>query len=345
MSAEPPVLTPAMQLQQMQQQAPGEDIDVAVLQYAQWLSEIKQRATASQHQQSGEIGALKEGLTTHSVQLADFKRHCTSVQQQLLTQVTELREKLSDCFAEIATLARQKAEVDMRAQQELQTFREVLTSKTRELEAVRRQHAEHVSTLQAQLSQCAAKLTAAENELALLRRSTGQQHDTALAKFNEVDRGMEVLHSSLAQNRKQLEEVKSTAKEERDWVHQALGNLQQEVTDYKKESVAHNAKTSAQVYVLEEATRVGAEKRSKMEGQLEGLNKVALETANEVTLLKIHEGGDYASSRPLDSESSYTGTQSDVTRRTSEMTSSQLGHTQPRLSAYPPGGPRASVGR
>merc|ERR1719169_319886 len=94
----------------------GEDIDVAVLQYAQWLSEIK------------------EGMTTNSLQLADFKRHCTSVQQQLLTQVTELREKLSDCFAEIATLARQKAEVDLRAQQELQTFREVLTTKTRELD-------------------------------------------------------------------------------------------------------------------------------------------------------------------------------------------------------------------
>merc|ERR1719163_1369689 len=57
----------------------GEEIDVAVLQYAQWLSEIKHRATSSQQQQSGEIGMLKEGLTTHQVQMADFKRHCTSV--------------------------------------------------------------------------------------------------------------------------------------------------------------------------------------------------------------------------------------------------------------------------
>jgi len=286
----------------------GEDIDVAVLQYAQWLSEIKQRATASQNQQSSEIAQLKEGMTTNSLQLADFKRHCTSVQQQLLTQVTELREKLSDCFAEIATLARQKAEVDMRAQQELQTFREVLTTKTRELDAVRRQHAEHVSTLQAQLSQCAAKLQAAETELTLLRRSTGQQHDTALAKFNEVDRSTEVLHSSIAANRKAIEEVKGQSKTEREWVHQALSNLQQEVGDYRKEGAATQAKTAAQVYVLEEATKVNAEKRQRMEGQLEGLNKLSLDTANEVTLIKAREED------AAESGSSYTATQSDITQ-------------------------------
>merc|ERR1719387_2800496 len=228
-------------------------------------------------------------MTTNSLQLADFKRHCTSVQQQLLTQVTELREKLSDCFAEIATLARQKAEVDMRAQQELQAFREVLTSKNRELEAVRKANAEHVSTLQAQLSQCAAKLTAAENEMAILRRSTNSQHDTALAKFNEVDRAMEVFHSSVAQNRRTIDEVKAANKEEREWVHQALGNLQSEVEDYKKEHMASATKVAAQVYVLEEASKMNAEKRSKMEGILEGVQQVTMATQNNVNLMQMQQ--------------------------------------------------------
>jgi flagellar biosynthesis regulator FlaF len=283
------------------------EIDVAVLQYAQWLSEIKIRSTSAQHQQNSDIALLKETMTTHGNGLAEFKRHTSAVQQQLLAQVAELREKLSDCFAEIATLARQKAEVDMRAQQELQAFREVLTSKNRELEAIRKANAEHVSTLQAQLSQCAAKLTAAENEMAILRRSSAQQHDSTLAKFNEVDRSMEVFHSSMAQNRKIVDEVKAANREEREWVHQALDNLQSEVEDYKKEHMAQSTKVAAQVYVLEEASKINADKRAKMEGILDGVQQVSMATQNNVNLLQIQQEASYMPGTGRSGSQSYTG--------------------------------------
>merc|ERR1719174_1613151 len=93
---------------------------------------------------------------------------------------------------------------------------------------------------------------------------------------------MEVFHSSVAQNRRAIDEVKAANKEEREWVHLALGNLQSEVEDYKKEHMATSTKVSAQVYVLEEASKINAEKPSKMEGILEGVQQVTAATQNNV---------------------------------------------------------------
>lgn len=317
-----------------------EEIDPAVLQYAQWLADMKQKASAAQHSQQSDIVGLSEGLTTTTSALKEFKRSQTSLTQQLLQQVTELREKLSDCFAEIAALARQKAEVDLRAQQELGHFREVLDTKDRELEQLRRQQAEQMSTIQAQLTHATSKLSQQEHLIDDLRRSVHTGQEATVAKLGDVDRAIELFHKSLEQSRQDLLDFTRDATEERSWVREKFGLLEDQYGDYMKQATVVANKTQAQVYVLEEATRVNTEKRQQCEGQLNGVSRELVEHQNQLALLRLHDGSRTLSRTDSYSESGTESSASTVRRTASSATASSMGGA--RVPA-PAGGPWAAA--
>merc|ERR1719233_572298 len=93
-------------------------IDVTVLAFAQWLSEMRSRSNASLQQMLAEMGIIRNGITTNNTELAEFKRNTATVQQQMQSQITDLRDKLTDAYTEIANLKKTKSvfETEIHAQ-------------------------------------------------------------------------------------------------------------------------------------------------------------------------------------------------------------------------------------
>merc|ERR1719223_269476 len=77
------------------------DLDVTVLAFAQWVSQMKTRQHNSQHQMQAEMSIIRNAITSNNTDLSDFKRHSASIQRQMQSEINEIRESLSNVFMEI----------------------------------------------------------------------------------------------------------------------------------------------------------------------------------------------------------------------------------------------------
>jgi chromosome segregation ATPase len=85
-----------------------EDLDVTVLAFAQWLSDMRSRSNASLQQMLAEMGMIRNGITQNNADLTEFKRNTATVQQQMQSQICDLRDKLTDAYTEIANMKKSK---------------------------------------------------------------------------------------------------------------------------------------------------------------------------------------------------------------------------------------------
>merc|ERR1719264_1506328 len=95
------------------------DVDVTVMAYAQWLSEMKQQAMIARYQQQAELDLIRDAISQSNGELSEFKRHSTTVVKQLQAQVSEMRAKLGDILTDLAQHSRQRLEAEQRAGQNL----------------------------------------------------------------------------------------------------------------------------------------------------------------------------------------------------------------------------------
>jgi len=99
----------------------------------------------------------------------------------------------------------------------------------------------------------------------------------------------------------------------------------------KQATVVAN-KTQAQVYVLEESSRINTEKRQHMEGLLNGMGRELVEQQQQMTLLKIHDSRAPSSSRT----DSYSETSESTVRRTGSSVSGSAASGNARVAAPGP---------
>lgn len=85
-----------------------DDLDVTVLAFAQWLSDMRSRSNASLQQMLAEMGMIRNGITQNNSDLTEFKRNTATVQQQMQSQICDLRDKLTDAYTEIANMKKSK---------------------------------------------------------------------------------------------------------------------------------------------------------------------------------------------------------------------------------------------
>merc|ERR1719515_647903 len=100
------------------------DLDVTVLAFAQWVSEMKTRQHNSQHQMQAEMSIIRNAIATNNTDLADFKRHSASIQQQMQSEISEIRESLSNVFMEITAAVRNNASADQDIKLKIQSLNE-----------------------------------------------------------------------------------------------------------------------------------------------------------------------------------------------------------------------------
>mmetsp|Transcript_97107 Transcript_97107/g.275094 ORF Transcript_97107/g.275094 Transcript_97107/m.275094 type:complete len:333 (-) Transcript_97107:142-1140(-) len=100
------------------------DLDVTVLAFAQWVSEMKSRQHNSQHQMQAEVGMMRNAIASNRSDLADFRRHGAAIQQQMQNEIHEVRESLGGVFLEITNAVRSNAAADQDIKLKIQSLSE-----------------------------------------------------------------------------------------------------------------------------------------------------------------------------------------------------------------------------
>lgn len=100
------------------------DLDVTVLAFAQWVTEMKARSQTSSHQMQAEMSIIRNAITTNNTEMSDFKRHSASIQQQMQNEIVEIRESLSNVFMEITNAVRNNAGADQDIKLKIQSLNE-----------------------------------------------------------------------------------------------------------------------------------------------------------------------------------------------------------------------------
>lgn len=107
--------------------APSEsplDLDVTVLAFAQWVSEMKSRQANAQNQLRAEMSMIRNAISSNHMDLSDFKRHGAAIQQQMQSETNEIRESLSGVFMEITSAVRNNSAADQDIKLKIQSLNE-----------------------------------------------------------------------------------------------------------------------------------------------------------------------------------------------------------------------------
>eukprot|EP00930_Biecheleria_cincta_P090117 TRINITY_DN7945_c0_g1_i3.p1 TRINITY_DN7945_c0_g1~~TRINITY_DN7945_c0_g1_i3.p1 ORF type:complete len:442 (+),score=75.68 TRINITY_DN7945_c0_g1_i3:130-1455(+) len=245
--------------------APLTDVDMTVMAYAQWLSDVKQQAASARYHQQAELRAMQDAIGAQSGELAEFKRHSTLIVQQLQSQVSELRVKVSELSAELQARGRQHAEHEHTVPR---TSTEALAASTlREEHSTTRQNGHAASD--------ASRFQAALESI----------QEQTLMKFGEVDKAMTVLHGNSTNLQKELHATAADCKKGQDLLGKAIETLSQDFADFQKHSTNIMNKSQSDVHYLQELSRVEAERLSKVEIRLNALHQTAQSNTNELILL------------------------------------------------------------
>ncbi|CAJ1451688.1 unnamed protein product [Effrenium voratum] len=171
-----------------------QDLDVTVLAFAQWLSEMKLRSNSSLQQMLAEMGIIRNGITSNNTDLTEFKRNTATVQQQMQSQISDLRDKLTDAYTEIANMKKTKSQFEQEVHAECQSLSEQLQFKTLELETLKKAYAHTHQQLQQQIIQLQTEV----NELRMRGDDANrQQHLSFEQNVNKVSEVAHFEHMSL----------------------------------------------------------------------------------------------------------------------------------------------------
>lgn len=100
------------------------DLDVTVLAFAQWVSEMKSRQQNSHRQMQGEMSMIRNAITSNQTELSDFKRHGATIQTHMQSEMNEIRESLSTVFMEITAAVRNNTAADQDIKLKIQSLNE-----------------------------------------------------------------------------------------------------------------------------------------------------------------------------------------------------------------------------
>jgi len=262
------------------------DVDVTVMAYAQWLSEMKQQATNARFQQKAELELMREAMSVNTAELNDFKRQYSGAVQQLQSQVSEVRTRLQDVVAESAAQTRQRSETEIHHKGLLDGLNEALNTRSTHLDSGRRTVSENVERIKDEVSQLASIARQAEQDIAGLRKAVGGGQEQTIMKFGEVEQALNVFRNGFTTMRKELSDTKHDWKKGQDLLGQAISTLSQDFADFQKHSNTVSNKLQSDVSLWEETGRQVRDRGNRTEAQLAGLQQSVYDTANEMILIR-----------------------------------------------------------
>mmetsp|Transcript_72594 Transcript_72594/g.183104 ORF Transcript_72594/g.183104 Transcript_72594/m.183104 type:complete len:349 (+) Transcript_72594:143-1189(+) len=211
-----------------------QDLDVTVLAFAQWLSEMRSRSNSSLQQMLAEMGIIRNGITSNNTDLTEFKRNTATVQQQMQSQITDLRDKLTDAYTEIANLKKTKSGFEQEVHAEYQSLSEQLQFKTLELETLKKAYAHTHQQLQQQIIQMQSEV----NELRLkgddATRQSHLTYEQNVNKVSEVEMATQYANNEMKRIRSDHDQAISNLAENMNRWNETLRDLSKEFHDFQK---------------------------------------------------------------------------------------------------------------
>jgi len=232
-----------------------EEVDVTMQAFSNWLSEVKARSNNSLQQMLGEMGIIRDGITSNNTDLMEFKRHSTNIQQQMSSQLTDLREKLTSAFGEITSLVKQKTATDQELMSEINSLQQQLSLKTAELDALKKSYSQTHQQLQNHLLNIQSQVQGTYTDIQAVKKHATGVYDGAGTKFQEIQSNITRLEEIMEQENKESVQQGQALQEDIAKVHLGLTSLSAEFFDQKRASTTTHNKLQSQTWVLEEARR------------------------------------------------------------------------------------------
>mmetsp|Transcript_77907 Transcript_77907/g.147134 ORF Transcript_77907/g.147134 Transcript_77907/m.147134 type:complete len:451 (+) Transcript_77907:78-1430(+) len=231
------------------------DLDLTVLSFAQWVSEMKSRQNNSHHQMQAEMSIIRNAISSNNTDLGDFKRHSAAIQQQMQSEINEIRESLSSVFMEITGAVRDNAAADQDIKLKIQSLNE---------QAVRNETA--FAQLADAADQSQSKLRNAVQEMQLqserMREELGsltrinENLETSLSdRYNRIavdmDRVGNDLHVQLERRKEHLKKMVNDVM----MIGESLHNLVADFGDQKKMTFEVQNQLQSNLYIVDQALR------------------------------------------------------------------------------------------
>merc|ERR1719386_624962 len=214
---------------------PGpQDLDVTVLAFAQWLSEMRARSNASLQQMLAEMGIIRNGITSNNTDLTEFKRNTATVQQQMQSQISDLRDKLTDAYTEIANMKKTKSQFEQEIHAEYQSLSEQLQFKTLELETLKKAYAHTHQQLQQQIIQLQAEVNEQRMKGDEAYRQSHITNEQQINKVSEVEMAAQYANNELKRLRSDHDQAIANLAENMNRWNDTLRDLSKEFHDFQK---------------------------------------------------------------------------------------------------------------
>lgn len=211
-----------------------QDLDVTVLAFAQWLSEMRSRSNHSLNQMLAEMGIIRNGITSNNTDLTEFKRNTATVQQQMQSQISDLRDKLTDAYTEIANMKKTKSQFEQEVHAEYQSLLEQQQFKTLEMETLKKHYAHTHQQLQQQIIQLQSEV----NELRMrgddAHRQTHLNNEQHVNKVGEVEMATQYANNELKRLRSDHDQAIANLAENMNRWNDTLRDLSKEFHDFQK---------------------------------------------------------------------------------------------------------------
>jgi len=211
-----------------------QDLDVTVLAFAQWLSEMRSRSNTSLQQMLAEMGIIRNGITSNNTDLTEFKRNTATVQQQMQSQISDLRDKLTDAYTEIANMKKTKNQFEQEVHAEYQSLSEQLQFKTLELETLKKGYAHTHQLLQQQIIQLQTEV----NELRMkgddAHRHVHLSNEQHVNKVGEVEMAAQYSANELKRLRSDHDQAIANLAENMNRWNETLRDLSKEFHNFQK---------------------------------------------------------------------------------------------------------------
>jgi len=226
-------------------------IDVTVLAFAQWLSEMRSRSNASLQQMLAEMGIIRNGITSNNTDLTEFKRNTATVQQQMQSQISDLRDKLTDAYTEIANMKKTKSQFEQEVHAEYQSLSEQLQFKTLELETLKKAYASTHQQLQQQIIQLQSEVNEVRMKSDEAHRQNHITNEQHVNKTAEIEMATQYANNELKRIRSDHDHAIANLAENMNRWNDTLRELSKEFHSFQKIMNVNQQKMQTNVWDLQ----------------------------------------------------------------------------------------------
>jgi len=248
-------------------------IDVTVLAFAQWLSEMRSRSNSSLQQMLAEMGIIRNGITSNNTDLTEFKRNTATVQQQMQSQISDLRDKLTDAYTEIANMKKTKSQFEQEVHAEYQSLSEQLQFKTLELETLKKAYAQTHQQLQQQIIQLQSEISDVRTKGEDTGRQANNMNEQNGNKIAEVEMAAQYANNELKRLRSDHDHAIANVAENMNRWNDTLRDLSKEFHSFQKVMNVNQQKMQSNVWDLQKGGQIGgqtsAQNANNQDGRLE----------------------------------------------------------------------------